>query len=305
MNRILVAGSINMDVVARAVRHPSAGETVLGKALHFFPGGKGANQAVAAAKLGASVSMIGKLGDDGFANESESFLESREIEMRHVSRTSEAATGTALIVVADSGENTIVAVPGANGLLAKEDIENVSFERGDILISQFEIPFDSIEYFFAKGRAAGAKAILNPAPAQPGGEKLISVADVVVVNETELAFYLELAHLDESSVMSAMGNLRKTPAQTIIVTIGANGVIVLNGDDLYHISGRKVEAVDTTGAGDCFVGALAAQLARNIAMKAAVIYANVAASICVQRLGAGPSMPSSEDVGRVIGEGGC
>lgn len=105
--------------------------------------------------------------------------------------------------------------------------------------------------------------------------------------------------------MSAIANLRKTPAQTIIVTIGANGVIVLDNADCYHILGLKVEAVDTTGAGDCFVGALAAQLARNIAMKAAVMYANVAASICVQQLGAGPSMPSSEDVGRIIGDGGC
>ncbi len=303
MNRVLIAGSIIMDVVAKAARHPSAGETVLGKALHFFPGGKGANQGVAAAKLGANLSLIGKLGDDGFANELESFLKSQKIEMRHVSRTSEAATGISLIVVADSGENTIVVVPGANGLLAKGDIENLSFQRGDILISQFETPFDSIEYFFAKGRAAGARAILNPAPAQPGGEKLLSVADIVVVNETELAFYLELEHLDEFSVMTAVSNLRKTRAQTIIVTIGANGVIVLDSDDLYHIPGRKVEAVDTTGAGDCFVGALAAQLARNIRMKAAVMYANVAASICVQRLGAGPSMPSSKEVGRVIGEG--
>jgi ribokinase len=302
MSRVLVAGSINMDVVATAERHPSAGETVPGKALHFFPGGKGANQAVAAAKLGANLEMIGKLGSDGFANDLESFLESQKVELRHVSRTAEAATGTALIVVADSGENTIVVVPGANGLFNQSDIDGVYIEPEDILVSQFEIPFDVIEHFFAKGHAVGAIAILNPAPALAGAERLLNVADVVVVNETELAFYLELAQLNEDSIKAAARDFQKKLEQTVIVTLGDNGVIVLDGNDLYHVPGRKVEAVDTTGAGDCFVGALAAQLSRNVAMKDAVTYANVAASICVQRLGAGPSMPTSGEVNQVFDE---
>lgn len=302
MNRVLIAGSINMDVVATADRHPLAGETVPGKALHFFPGGKGANQAVAAAKLGAKTFMVGKLGNDSFANDLENFLQSQNVNMSHVYHTPDAATGTALIVVADTGENTIVVVPGANGLLGRPEIENVSFETGDILISQFEIPFDTIENFFVKGRGAGAKTILNPAPAKPGAERLLRLADILVINETELAFFLGLKHLDNASVASAACDLRINPIQTIIVTLGASGVFVLDGEEQYHILGHKVDAIDTTGAGDCFVGALASQLAQNVPLKKALTYANMAASICVQRLGAGTSMPTSDEVNQVLGE---
>src|ERR1041384_6566369 len=181
MNKILVAGSINMDVVATAARHPLPGETVAGKDLHFLPGGKGANQAVAAAKLGAITYLIGKLGNDAFADTLKSFLNSQGLKMEYVQRTSDAATGTALIVVADSGENSIVVVPGANARLGKEDIEPVVIEPGDILVSQFEMPLETIERFFTRGKAAGARAILNPAPARAGVVDLLKAADILVL----------------------------------------------------------------------------------------------------------------------------
>ena len=301
MRRVLVAGSINMDVVATSERHPQPGETVSGKELHFFPGGKGANQAVAAARLGAETLMIGKIGNDGFADELDHFLRAQNINMEHIQRTAETATGAALIVVA-AAENTIVVVPGANGLLTAEDIEEVSISRGDILLSQFEIPFETIEEFFRRGRDAGAKTILNPAPAKVEGANLLALADVIVVNETELALFTGLTAIPVESIFDAAKNLRTKPEQTVIVTLGANGVVVVDGETEMRIPARKVEAVDTTGAGDCFAGALAAALASGLDLTQAVTRANVAASICVQKLGAGTSMPFKADVDSVLGE---
>lgn len=302
MNRVLVAGSVNMDVVVTADRHPSIGETIPGRELHFFPGGKGANQAVAAAKLGVETFMIAKIGRDGFADELADFLKSQDVKMNYVDRTTGAATGTALIVVAETGENTIVVVPGANGLLGRSAIEQINFQAGDILISQFEIPLETIEFFFAKGKAANATTILNPAPVRPGGERLLKIPDILVVNETELASFLGSKQPDDGSLASAARSLRASPAQAIIVTLGANGAFMLDGEEQYRVPGRRVQAVDTTGAGDCFVGALGSQLAKNAALKQAVAYANAAASICVQRMGAGTSMPTSDEVRQVLVE---
>ena len=301
MRKVLVAGSINMDVVATSDRHPRPGETVSGKELHFFPGGKGANQAVASARLGSETLMIGKLGNDAFADELEQFLRNQGINMDHVQRTKETATGAALIVVA-AAENTIVVVPGANGQLGAGDLEEVSISRGDILLSQFEIPLETIAAFFRRGRDAGAKTILNPAPAKIEGAYLLGLADVVVVNETELALFTGLTAIPIESTFDAAKNLRTRPEQTVIVTLGANGVFVLDGETEMRIPARKVEAVDTTGAGDCFAGALAAALASGLDLNQAVSHANVAASICVQTLGAGTSMPFKADVDTVLRE---
>jgi ribokinase len=246
--------------------------------------------------------MIGKIGSDGFAEDLNSFLQKQGINLKYISRTSEAATGTALIVVGDTGENTIVVVPGANGLLGKEDVERVSFSPGDILLSQFEIPFESIRLFFTKGKAAGARAVLNPAPAQPDARDLLELADILVVNETELSFFTGHKEIAGSSLASAARELRSASEQVVIVTLGADGVFILNKEEQIQVAGRKVTAVDTTGAGDCFVGALAAQLAKGIELRTAVGYANIAASICVQRAGAGPSMPTLAEVGEIVGE---
>lgn len=301
MRKILVAGSINMDVVATSERHPRPGETVSGRELHFFPGGKGANQAVAAARLGAQTFIIGKLGNDGFADDVDEFLRAQNVNMQHVERTTKTATGAALIVVA-AAENTIVVVPGANGLLSARDIEKVSISVEDILLSQFETPFETIEEFFKKGRAVGAKTILNPAPAKIEGAHLLSLADVIVVNETELALFTSSSAIPTESIFDAARNLRSRPDQTIIVTLGASGVFVSVEETELRIPARKVDAIDTTGAGDCFVGALAAALASGSDLPEAAKRANVAASICVQKLGAGTSMPYGPEVESVLGE---
>ena len=301
MGRVFVAGSINMDVVATADRHPLVGETVAGKAVLYFPGGKGANQAVAAAKLGASTTLIGRLGKDAFGQQLRTFLAAQGVDLAHVKDAADAHTGTALITIANA-DNTIVVVPGANALVSAEDVGAPVLAKGDIAVSQFEIPLPTISAFFQRARAAGATTILNPAPATKFGQGLLDLVDILVLNETELGFLTgaELRETDEPArFVEAARSLRNSTDRTICVTLGKRGVLALIGDDAAVIAGRAVKAVDTTGAGDCFAGALAAQLAQGKPIRDALAYANVAASICVQRMGAAPSMPTSAEVAAI------
>jgi len=298
MGRVFVAGSINMDVVATADRHPQVGETVAGKAVLYFPGGKGANQAVAAAKLGASSTLIGRLGTDTFGQELRTFLAAQGIDLALVKDTAEAHTGTALITIANA-DNTIVVVPGANALVSADDVSAAVLAKGDVAVSQFEIPLPAIRAFFQRARAAGATTILNPAPAIKFGRELLDLVDVLVLNETELALLAgtELRDSDDDArFVEAIRLLQTRAEQTVCVTLGRRGVLAVVNGEASVIAGRAVKAVDTTGAGDCLVGALAAQLARGSAILDALNYANAAASICVQRMGAAPSMPTAVEV---------
>jgi ribokinase len=296
--RVVVAGSINMDVVATADRHPKIGETVAGKEVLYFPGGKGANQAVAAAKLGTPTLLIGRLGRDAFGSELQAFLAAQGVDLSFVRGTVETHTGTAIITLAQA-DNTIVVIPGANGLVSADDVAAVELAKGDIAVSQFEIPVPTIAAFFARARAAGATTILNPAPAQPCGAELLDLVDVLILNETELGMLArtELRDTDDMTrLLDAARSLQARREQTICVTLGKRGVVALVEGEPLAVPGREVTAVDTTGAGDCFVGALAAQLAQGASMRTALGYANAAASICVQRMGAAPSMPTAAEI---------
>lgn len=298
MGRVFVAGSINMDVVATADRHPRVGETVAGTAVHYFPGGKGANQAVAAAKLGAPTTLIGRLGADAFGHQLRHFLALQGVDLTLVKDTTDTHSGTAVITVADA-DNTIVVVPGANALVSAADVAAAALARGDVAVSQFEIPQPAIAAFFQRARAAGATTILNPAPALACGSELLGLTDILVLNETELALLsgIDLRDGDEPARFTkAAQRLAIGPDSIVCVTLGGRGVLTLMRDDPLLIAGRTVTAVDTTGAGDCFVGGLAAQLANGAAIRDALEYANAAASICVQRMGAAPSMPSAAEV---------
>lgn len=302
MGRVFVAGSINMDVVATADRHPLVGETVAGKAVLYFPGGKGANQAVAAAKLGAPTTLVGRLGTDAFGQQLRIFLAAQGVDLAFVKDTAEAHTGTALITIANA-DNTIVVVPGANALVSIEDAGAPVLTNGDVAVSQFEIPQPTISAFFKRARAAGATTILNPAPATRFEPQLLDLVDILVLNETELGLLAgaELRETDElARFVEAARSLRASSDRMICVTLGKRGVLALTGGDASIIAGRAVRAVDTTGAGDCFVGALAAQLSGGRAIRDALNYANVAASICVQRMGAAPSMPTAAEVAAII-----
>lgn len=302
MSRVFVAGSINMDVVATAKRHPRVGETVAGNAVFYFPGGKGANQAVAAAKLGAPTTLIGRIGRDAFGAELKAFLAAQAIDLTFVQNTAETHTGTALITIANA-DNTIVVIPGANGLVEPADVAAPVLAKGDIAVSQFEIPLPAVGAFFKRARAADATTILNPAPAIEFSRELLDLVDILVLNEGELGFLTktEIRDTDDDTrFIDAARSLQTSRGQIICVTLGGRGVLALvNGTPLI-IPGRTVKAVDTTGAGDCFVGAVAAQLAAGTSIGEALRYANSAASICVQRMGAAPSMPTAAEVTPIL-----
>jgi ribokinase len=302
MGRVFVAGSVNMDVVTTADRHPRVGETVAGNAVLYFPGGKGANQAVAAAKLGAAVTLIGRVGADAFGQELKAFLAAQAIDLSFVKDTAGAHTGTAIITLANA-DNTIVVVPGANALVSADDVSAPVLAKGDVAVSQFEIPLPAITAFFRQARAAGATTILNPAPAMQFGAELLDLVDILILNETELGFLTgtELCDTDDyAKFVGAARSLQTDEDQVVCVTLGRRGIVALIGGRQHSDPGRAVKAVDSTGAGDCFVGAVAALLADGQPLRSALGYANIAASICVQRMGAAPSMPSVAEVSAVL-----
>jgi len=252
-----------MDVVATADRHPRIGETVAGQAVLYFPGGKGANQAVAAAKLGAPVTLIGRLGGDGFGRELRAFLAAQGIDLSLVQATSDAHSGTAIITLANA-DNTIVVIPGANALVSAADVAAPVLAQGDVAVSQFEIPLPAIAAFFKRARAAGASTILNPAPATAFDAEMLDLVDILILNETELGFLTKtelLETLDHSRLIDAARRLQRDNDKIICVTLGKRGVLALIDGEPLIIPGRAVMALDTTGAGDCFAGAVAAQLA--------------------------------------------
>ncbi len=287
-----------MDIVVNAERHPRVGETVAGTELHYIPGGKGANQAVSAARLGAKTEMVGKVGQDAFGQELLSFLKKESLDLTNVSEVAVAPTGTALITIS-GGHNTIVVVPGANGLVTSGDAAQAPIGRGDVVVAQYEVPVDAIISGFQHAKESGASTILNPAPAKTLEKKLTTLVDHLVLNETELAHYLGgEPTTDRERVMVSIRKLRNDDKQVITVTLGEAGAISLVGEKVIDTAGHKVEVVDTTGAGDCFVGALAAQLARGVAVKEALDYANRAASLSVQRLGAGVSLPTAQELSK-------
>lgn len=303
MGRVFVAGSINMDVVATADRHPRIGETIAGHAVLYFPGGKGANQAVAAAKLGAPTTLIGRLGKDAFGQQLRAFLAAQGIDLTFVQITAEAHSGTAIITVA-AADNTIVVIPGANALVSAADVEAAVLAKDDVAVSQFEIPLPAISAFFRRARAAGATTIVNPAPAIEFDRELLDLVDILVLNDTELGLLAktELHDSDDDTrLIDAARSLQAGSDRIICVTLGKRGVVALVSGAPLIIPGRAVKAVDTTGAGDCFVGALAAQLAGGNPIHDALDYANAAASICVQRMGAAPSMPTAAEVKAALG----
>jgi ribokinase len=298
MRSVWIAGSVNMDIVAAAVRHPKIGETVVGREVFFSTGGKGANQAVAAAKLGAPTALIGKVGDDAFGRELRQFLAAQNVDLKFLRDTAEAHTGTAVITVADA-DNTIVVIPGANALLSERDVAEPVLDRGDVAVSQFEIPLPTVAAFFFRARSAGATTILNPAPAAAFDRGLLDLVDILILNETELAAIAgeEVGEHDpDSHIVEAARTLLRRDGQSVVVTLGRRGAVAWAQGRALTIPGKAVESRDTTGAGDCFVGAVAAQTALGVPIAQALEYANVAASICVQRMGAGPSMPTAAEV---------
>jgi ribokinase len=299
--RVVVIGSINMDVVVTVPRMPLPGETLTGGSVHQVPGGKGANQAVAARRLGVPTVLLGAVGADGFGTVLSGFLGAERIDTSLV-RTEHGPSGTALITVADGGENTVIVVSGANGGVYPERVAEAGIRPGDVVLLQNEIPAETNLAAARAARAVGATAILNLAPFRLPSPELLSAVDTLVANEAEFA---ELVGRSGSGAAAAVDLLRPgvvltaahgEPLGDLVVTMGADGALALLGGALFTVPGRRVPVVDTTGAGDCFCGAFGAALAAGLPPAVALERANVAAGLAVGRFGAGPSMPSAEDV---------
>lgn len=295
---VVVVGSLNMDLVTRAPRLPRAGETLIGESFATVSGGKGANQAVASARLGARVSMVGCVGDDAYGEQLRGALLAEQIDCRAVTAV-EGSSGVALIVVDDNSQNAIVIVAGANGLLTPSVLASFDavLQAADVIVCQLEVPMQTVGYALKRGRELGKTVILNPAPAtSPLPAEWYSSIDYLIPNESEASALSGLPVDSLKSAEEAASRLMAAGADKVIITLGAQGSLFANGQNFEHFPAPKVKAVDTTAAGDTFVGGFAAALAAGKSEAEAIRFGQVAAALSVTRAGAQPSIPVLSDV---------
>jgi ribokinase len=295
--RVTVVGSLNMDLVARAPRIPQPGETIIGDDFRTVPGGKGANQAVAAARLGAHVSMVGRVGRDAFADPLLNNLAAAGVDHTFVTQDPEAATGVALIVVDDAGQNSIVVASGANMRLSPADVEaaEVAIAAADALLLQLESPLETVTRAAEVARAHGVKVILNPAPARSLPGALLSLVDVLIPNESETALLTGMPVGDQAEAEAAATALRGLGVGTVILTLGERGALLAREEKTELFPAFDVTSVDTTAAGDAFVGGFAVALAEGQSLAEAVRWGNAAGALATTKLGAQPSLPTHQE----------
>ncbi len=290
---VVVIGSSNIDLVVRVPHLPLPGETLLGGEVARIAGGKGANQAVAAQRAGAEVAFIGCLGDDSYGDVAVASLNEAGVNLTHLRRVAGVATGIAFITVAASGENSIVVAPGANAAVGAADIAAAQPLIADarIIVAQLEIPLTTVIQAFTFARAAKVITVLNPAPAQPLSDALLQLVDILVCNETEAASLTSTLVGDETSAIVAAQQLHAKGPRQVIVTLGRAGALISDGNTTYLQPAFAVATVDTTAAGDAFVGALAARLAEGATLSVAARFAAAAGALAVTRVGAQISLP--------------
>jgi ribokinase len=297
MQPIVVVGSLNADLVVRVARFAAAGETVPGHGFAVVPGGKGANQACAAARLGGSVRMIGRVGDDAHGALLRRSLGQAGVDVSGVRPLADAPTGVALITVDAAGQNHIVVVPGANGRLRAADLDAPVFAGAAVVLLQLEVPLETVRAAARLARDAGARVVLDPAPAGPVPDELLSLADDVTPNETELAALARTSAVHtEAEARQAARTLRARGAANVVVKRGAHGALLTGEAGELSWPAPRVTAVDATAAGDAWNGAFAFALARGDTVDAAGRFATAAASVSVTRPGAQPSMPALDEV---------
>jgi len=296
--KVVVVGSFNIDLVIKAERRPQKGETLIGQEFGMFSGGKGFNQATAAARLGADVVMIGRLGTDTFGDILMSASTEEKIDTNFVVRDAEVGTGVATIVIDAAGDNSIILVPHANMRLSVEDVERASAQiaSADVLLLQLEVPIEASQKAAEIAKANGAKVILNPAPARELPDSFLAQVDILTPNEVETEFLSGLKVSDDEGAQRAAQVLLDKGISTVVLTLGDRGALLLTSDVRKLIPAYKVDVVDTTAAGDAFCGALATALAQGKTSEDAVAFANAAGALAVTVLGAQPSIPTAEKV---------
>jgi ribokinase len=300
--KIVVVGSSNTDMILQMDHIPRPGETLLGGEFSMAAGGKGANQAVAAARAGGSVTFLARVGNDMFGQQAIEGFRKDGINVQHVISDPDAPSGVALIFVADDGENSIGVASGANAQLSPADIQRASetIAQADVLVMQLETPLPTVQAAAEIAAAHGVRVILNPAPAQPLSDDLLSLVSVLTPNESEAELLTGIEVADENRAVLAADQLRSKGVATAIVTLGSQGAMVASDDFSGPVSAFDVKPVDTTAAGDVFNGALAVALSEGETLELAVKFASAAAALSVTRLGAQPSAPARKEIERLL-----
>lgn len=300
--RVTVVGSLNMDLIALSPRIPQPGETIIGKRFHTAPGGKGANQAVAAANLGAQVSMVGSVGEDAFADSLLENLASAGVDHKFVTRYQENATGVALIVVDDHGENSIVVASGANMHLEPADLKIAedAIASADVLLLQLEVPLETVIQAAEMAQAHQVTVVLNPAPARTLPGELLRLVDFLIPNETETALLSGKPVSSQEEIEVAAESLRDLGVGNVILTLGERGALLTGASESHLYPAFKVNPVDTTAAGDAFMGAFAVALGEGKSIPDAILFGNAAGALATTRLGAQPSLPTRAEVESLI-----
>lgn len=297
MNKITVLGSLNMDMVINTPRIPAMGETIHGQGFATFPGGKGANQAVAAAKLGGDVEMIGCVGEDSFGRDLIGNLTKNNVKVENIRTIPRTSTGIAVIVIKD-GNNFIILDSGANFKLQPEDVAKVSdiIKNSDILMLQLEIPLEVVERAITTAKDYGVKVLLNPAPGRFLTDELLSRIDILTPNESECEIITGISIKSVSDAENAVRYLMDKKIKQVVITLGSQGVVYNRDNEVIHKPVPEVKVVDTTAAGDSFSGALAVALSNNMTIDEAVDFANIVGTITVTRKGAQSSIPLLSEV---------
>lgn len=297
MGKIIVIGSLNMDLVTQVKKTPKVGETILGQGFKEIPGGKGANQAVSIGRLGGQVKMIGMVGDDAFGLALTSNLVKNNVDISQVGKSIDNATGLAMIMVNEDGDNSIVVIPGANFDLLKESINDSYVEDYDYVLAQLESPIESIEKAFRIAKEKGLMTILNPAPARELSEGLIRNTDMIIPNETEFELITGVAPENDQAIEKGVTVLFEKGISDVLITLGKKGGYYLNSKGVRHkVSGYSVNAIDTTAAGDSFIGGLLTRLSIGDDIEQAMEYAMKVGAMTVSRKGAQSSLPTQKEI---------